>query len=385
MTLRELVLLAGGSVNDSHLPPCISLEQYERLSSWLSLLQHFADGHSKASKGPKIVLLFARSPSLVCRVRTLEDGSVAIILPLGLPARVRVLARLLLGYFEPELDIKIVASLVDDIPESDWEIAPSLVPLFGEFADESEHWQRLDILDSQLKLAPEIEPAVDDLLWVAVCYLTCHELAHAIQGHFPVVERARVDSRLTQQIGDASFRKALEVDADHAATTFMLLITHMKMESEGVEAEIGSAFFWIGYAITLIFGLYDSRRKALSLYSESFYPHPVIRHALFLDFATEMIAKQLPAQKKIWGEQSVRGWEKCVHAFRRLDVDVFTGKFGADTKNTEELVKFVPVTAMNYNIFDSSFVSEKKNEERALASRILQRVGLGSTSDDASG
>ena len=377
MILQEFILLAGGGVDNLSLPRNIHRKDFKLLTFWLELLQGVIDAYSKV-KGLKVTLHFILSPSLVCRTRPLEDGSVAILVPLGLPVRIRILARILLGYFGQESITRFANSLLDDIPESDWRIAPSLIPVFGEFVDESAHWRQLGILDSQLELNPEIEPAVYDLLWVALCYLTCHEFAHAIRGHFSVVEQIRSNSQTIQKLGgENNLRKALEIDADAVATSLMLLITREKMEAEGVAGDASSAFFWIGYAFTLIFGLYDSRRKALNLYSKAFYPHPIVRHALILDFAELAFAQNDPAMEKSWTETSIKGWHECVSALRHLDVDVFMGKFGT-ARNNEELAKFVPVTAMNYTIFDTSYVKDQVRNARALTESVLNQVGLGS-------
>jgi hypothetical protein len=377
MNLDELILVTGGSVHSSRLPSCVSREQYRILKSWLQYLQQFVDGVSKGAKGPKVTLHFSLSPSLVCRTRTLDDGSVAVLLPLGLPVRVRTFARLLLRYFGQQSGIRLAASLLDDYPESHWRIAPSLVPLFGELADESEHWRLLAILDSHIELKPELETVVNELVWVASCYLTWHEVAHAIRGHFSIVARARSDSRTVRSINEADMRKALEIDADASATMLMLFTTFEKMRADDVENEVDKAFFWIGYAATLVFGLYDTRRKALGLYSQAFYPHPIVRHGLFVDFATAHIAERWPKLGSVWEKENIVGWKECVAALRHLDVDVFTGKFGGNTKKSREIAKFVPVTAMTYNVFDSSFVSEGKHRERALASEVLPQLGLG--------
>jgi hypothetical protein len=335
------------------------------------------DGISKGAKVLKIELRFIQSPSLVCRIRTLDDGSVAVLLPLGLSIRVRTFGRLLLSYFGRKAPIQIASSLLDDYPESHWRIAPSLVPLFGEFADEAEHWRQLATLDSQIQIDPELEPAVNELLWAALCYLTWHEVAHAIRGHFSIEKDARTKSCNGPPIGEVDIRKALEIDADCWAAFLMLFTTLENIKAAGQEAELGSCFFWIGYSITLVFGLYDSRRKALDLYSQAFYPHPIIRHRLFLDFATAHIAERWPELAELWEKETNRGWNGCVAALRNLDVDVMTGKFGGNTKKPREVAQLVPVTAMTYNVFDQSFVHDGIQKDKALLRQVFLQFGPG--------
>ena len=64
-------------------------------------------------------------------------------------------------------------------------------------------------------------------------------------------------------------------------------------------------------------------------------------------------------------------------ALRHLELDVFTGKFGGNTQKPREIAKLVPVTAMTYNVFDQSFVSDGIQKEMALVRNVLQHVRLG--------
>ena len=61
------------------------------------------------------------------------------------------------------------------------------------------------------------------------------------------------------------------------------------------------------------------------------------------------------------------------------DVEVFTGKFGTNSKNTKQLVTFIPVTAMNYTIFDQTFIADDVREARALTHKVLSKIGLANT------
>ena len=379
MTRQEFILIAGGEVDRSKLPPSVNKNDYKIFSNWLDVLQGFVNGYTSET-GLQVTLHFILSPSLACRTKPLEDGSVAILLPLGMLVRVRILARILLRYFKKNSEIRFANSLMDDIPESDWGIAPDLNPVFGEIADESSHWQLLENLNAKTKLDKDIEPAVNDLLWVAFCYLTFHELAHAVRGHFSIVDGLRRDSKALQQIGgDGDLRKALEIDADSIATSLMLMLSLKQMDIEGRSAEMSSAFFWIGYTFTLVLGLYDSRRKALSLYSKGIYPHPIVRHSLIMDFIDGSISQNPPTWKETMTDSKVSGWNKCVDALRQLDVEVFKGKFGTNSKNTKQLVTFIPVTAMNYTIFDQTFIADDVREARALTHKVLSKIGLANT------
>ena len=377
MTLQEFIMLAGGSVEDSRLPNCISKEEFEELSNWSLLLQKVMDQHSKNSNSTRVTIHLTHSPSLVCRTKPLDDGSVAILIPLGLYMRVRVFARVLLNYYGKESNMSLLNSILDDIPESDWAIVPALIPIFGEVDDESTHWRQLADLNSTIELDPELEPAVTDLAWFAFCYLTCHEYAHAIRDHFSIVKQVKVPPTFEQPSDDVSLRKALEIDADAIAISLMLIITLMDMETKGLTGENASALYWMCYALTLVFRLYDSRRKALSLYSEGIYYHPIVRHRLIIGDADTFISRFRPTMKKKWIDDSTSGCQACVGALRHLDIDVMLGKFRGKTKNNKELAKYLPVTAMNFTTFADIFVDEQVQDARAQTSSILEKFGLG--------
>src|SRR5688500_18722983 len=102
MTLQDFILLAGGNINPSRLPRGVIREDYNLLASWTKIIQKFLEGYCQGSKTAKVGLYLVNSPSLVCRTKPVDDGSVAILVPLGLITRTRVFARILLGYYGKE-------------------------------------------------------------------------------------------------------------------------------------------------------------------------------------------------------------------------------------------------------------------------------------------
>ena len=122
---------------------------------------------------------------------------------------------------------------------------------------------------------------------------------------------------LEQLGGDTGLRKALELDADGIATQLMLMLSLEMMKVKGRTGEEAMVFYWIGYAFTMIFGLYDSRRKGLGPDSQAIYPHPIVRRALIMDITEQSIAHNFPHMKEIWIEHSTAGWKECVDALRK--------------------------------------------------------------------
>jgi hypothetical protein len=90
------------------------------------------DSFSQRANSSTTTIVLDRSPSIVCRVGLLDDGKAALAFPLGVIARTRILARLLLQYLGQKPNVRIATSNLDDRPESESLVAPMLIPLFGQ-------------------------------------------------------------------------------------------------------------------------------------------------------------------------------------------------------------------------------------------------------------
>lgn len=121
----------------------------------------------------------------------------------------------------------------------------------------------------------------------------------------------------------------------------------------------------------MVFGLYDTRRKALSLYSDAHYPHPLVRRQLFSDFAATYIRDHRPELVDPWRACERAGWAACIEALRHMDVAALIGKFGG----TEAHAQLTPVTALTYTVFDAMYVRNWADEEIALAEDRLGGLG----------
>jgi hypothetical protein len=374
MNLEEFRFLAGGEVDEGALPGAITLEQYRLFSGWLeSLQQQWLDPFTEGAQCSNVVLVLSRSPSMVCRVRLLDDGSAGLVVPLGVLVRTTVLARLLLESFDQadEPSIHVVASVQDERAESDWEIAPRLVPLFGECSDDNDHWLALASLGVSSPPSPRVEQSANDIVWACIVYLIWHEVAHIARQHFTLLDHARRNPDLRRDgVDDAAVRRALEFDADLVAAQLLLSTALEELEATD-DATRDTGFQWMGYAVAMVFALYDTRRKALSLYSDAYYPHPLVRRQLFSDVAATYIANNRADLVDTWRAHERAGWSACVKALRHMDVDTMTGRFGgtADARS-----RFTPVTALTYTYFDSMFMREWADEEVAHAEEIFGLV-----------
>lgn len=368
MKLDELVTLVGGPVAEAALPAPVTVDEHRLFTSMLRNLQSLAGPIAEATDSAPVVLTQSRSPSLVCRVRLLDDNSAAIVVPLGVLARTRTFARILLHALhegESEPVISLANSAMDDISEEDWEIAPALVPLFGEIRDETDHWDQLAELDAGLSREGVEDDTLEGITMACVYYLVWHEVAHVLRGHFDLIKKeARIDLQPAPR-DETAIRRALEIDADSAASELYLFSTVVQLEQYDREA-IDGVFFFAGYGLALLFGLYDVRRKALGLYSETFYPHPLVRLRLFDGFVRAWLNEHRPALLAMWDARQSDGWNLCIQSLRRLDIQVLLGAFGRSDDGTVH--RSVPATSLNYTVFDWTFIAEE-------AERLVDETG----------
>jgi hypothetical protein len=369
MDLENAVAVAGGRIaSTADLCDSISTEELEIVERWLADIQDIIDDLSEGAESARIQVVLTRSPTLALRMRPLDDGSVIILFPIGLVVRIRILATLLLSYADRDYTNRFVASIFDDRPESDWELPPRLRPIFGEFVEDDYHWQNLAELATEWVPDTELNLILRDVTWAAMAYVVMHEVGHVLGGHSDALHRIREGGLAPAlSVDQQEFERALELDADDSGAGLFLLMVEVRLDQLGTSEYRAEVFHWIGFAVTLLFGMYDTRRKALGLYAEKKYPHPVIRHMLFLRSTVGYLSTEKPEWLEAWQRYEYAGWTRCVQAFWRLDEDSFVGKFGIPARQG---VQYAPVTALNYNISDSFSTDDKLEREI----RLLQKV-----------
>jgi hypothetical protein len=276
--------------------------------------------------------------------------------------------------------MRFIASLLDDRPESDWELPPRLRPIFGEFVEDDHHWQLLGELAAEWVPDTDLNLAMREVTWSAMAYVVMHEVSHVLRGHSSALRWIQEDRPARALPMDhQEFQRGLELDADDWGAGLFLFMVEITLDQSRTSDYRANAFHWIGFAVTLLFGMYDTRRKALGLYSERKYPHPVVRHKLFVRSTNGYLGAQMPEWLDDWQRHEYDGWEQCVQAFWRLDEDSAVGKFGVPSRQG---VQYFPVTALNYNIFDSSFTDDQLEHEIALLESVVHLLIAGDKTRD---
>ena len=388
MDLGTAVEVAGGRIAGlADLSGSLSADELGQTEYWITTLQDLADGYRAGAGSEPVSIVLTRSPSLALRTRPVDDGSIVVLVPIGLIVRIRVLATLLLGYPDDGFKIKVAASLLDDAPDGGWEIATRLGPVFGEYLDDGDHWQRLAGLIGAQARDADLDAALVNTTWASVTLVVLHELAHVMRGHLDALRRFDAG-----QLGPAvtlehsQFRRGLELDADVSGAELFMSLLQVTEGERLTEPEYRSGvFFWTGFASTLLFGMYDTRRKTLGLYGNGLYPHPLIRHQIWGMASDRIVSQIMPEWFSDWQQAVRQGWTRCVEAFWSLDVDVFRGKF---SDPPQQGFRCAPVTALHYSMFDAPFNEEQIQREIRLfesVQRILDnlRQGLAFRGDGA--
>lgn len=197
MDLETAVAIAGGRIaNPADLYDSILAEEFAIVEVWLARIQKIIDLLTEGAECERISAVLTRSPTLALRMRPLDDGSVVLLVPIGIIVRIRLLAALLLIYPDRDYVMRIVAPLTDDRPESDWELPPRLRPIFGEFIDDDHHWQLLGRFASEWAPEPELNLTLREVTWSAMTYAVMHEVAHVLRGHLGANLRKLQEDRL---------------------------------------------------------------------------------------------------------------------------------------------------------------------------------------------
>ncbi len=345
LSLEEALRLAGGAITANNKPNLISANQYLDMVSTLdSLGAHFTEILESADLahigGP---LVLTNSPSFSCSAKVLPDGSFALFVPMGVPARLRVLARLLLRFWGKESRIRVVRSVFDNIPNEKDSVPPQLRPIFLEELTSDPYWNELNKLDESIEIDGTFETDVRELVHLGLVFMASHEFSHVLHGHFDLMSRARTEDL---GIDQSALRKGMEVDADAGASAIAMRVLMKDVESAAkshLDVSIATGWLRLAYVVTLIFAVTDSHRKFAYGYQQSYYNHPMVRCELFFSSATKSISGSKEA-KQLWQKKSTEGWMKCVFALNDLTREAWSGKYG----NLPDGVPHAPLHALLY-------------------------------------
>src|ERR1044072_8063612 len=96
-SLESVIRLAGGLVTPKNCPAAVSdLHLLIVTANLESLGTFYSTIRERYSCKSHVSIALVHSPSFACKVRRIDKDEYIILVPIGVPARLRVLARLLL-------------------------------------------------------------------------------------------------------------------------------------------------------------------------------------------------------------------------------------------------------------------------------------------------
>ncbi|MEO6731647.1 MAG: hypothetical protein ABIN01_10555 [Ferruginibacter sp.] len=333
---NENLLIHGGLAVKEKLPAVIPTEEFESLQQTL-IISETAFNYilQKEENSPRYVKIFpVQSTSMACSVRKLDAVNALIVIPLGVIARIRVLARLLLKYWNASYNIGILNSPLDNIPENSWVIPEKLKPLLGSYlpGEEKKFWQDINELDKSIGLPEAYDNDVSELLHLALVHLASHEFAHFWQKHFELLKLGLTPKQLKKyDLTQLKIEKGVELHADNVAgqLSMDILLTQVMISYPSNDYDAYSrGFLRLSYITTLIFSLYDPRRKYLLAYDRNLYTHPLVRRHLIFQASDDRLKERGPELHNHWQANELHGWTKCMQALNDLNLDCLKGDFG---------------------------------------------------------
>lgn len=373
----ENLSLYGGLALADNLPPVLTRREFESICDSLFLSESVFNAFLVDEEEGRSVNIFpVKSTSLACAIRPTKNHGATIVVPLGAITRIHILARLLLQYWNKSKYINIINSPLDDIPEEKWFIPEKLRPLFGEYSpsDTQAFWRDLEQLNSEIELPSGFDTDVAELLHLGVVHLVAHEFAHFWLKHFELLQAdLSVEELRKFGMSQIELEKGVELHADALAgkLSMLILCSQVKNAFGGDDGNaFARGFLRLSYVITLLFSLYDPRRKYLRAYDQDRYIHPLVRRHLVIESANHELYSSVEFSKwlELWNKNELHGWIECMYALNDLNVDCMSGKYGS----LEGHQFTFPVHITLGGSFTAPFIDRMVKESKDLVDRFLR-------------
>lgn len=214
MLLEEFIASAGGAVAAEELTAALSPAGATAALQASDMLTSFIEGAIRAHSLGCVHLVVTASTAMHCRARQVDDGHRVILVPVGILARTRAMARRLLWHLEQGGPvISMIGSPMDE--REDWELAPDLRPLLGDIEDDDAFWTESARFDARTPRSRKRDARAHNVMRHCFTYLVLHELAHLTNGHAELLQLAAAgDPRIPQDMDAATLRRGIELHAD---------------------------------------------------------------------------------------------------------------------------------------------------------------------------
>lgn len=368
--------LYGGSVQPTLLKTLATGLSFDHIQgSCLFVELFFNHLLTSTARGAEVKICLTPSTSMACALHQHGGGVFTIIVPLGVAARLRILARLLLEYWGKERRVQFLNSPLDKIAADNWHVPSRLRPLFGKnaYQDDTTFWEELAALDTLLSPVPETENDVLELQHLALVHLIAHEFTHAWEKHFSILRSDPADLHLDRyNLRPEDLEKCVELHADIIAAELStrILQSQIALAPEEADADLGRGFVRLAYVVMMLYSLYDPERKYLYAYDEDRYTHPLVRREMTLNFIERVVSIFFPDKFDDLMNNVLYGWEKCIWAVNDMNLDAMSGRFGEIEPNK----LYFPIGLAMGGIFSASYIQEETDKASELALRFIALV-----------
>jgi hypothetical protein len=321
--LGELARQARTAPADARLRETIESD-FESLSGTIELLRRLAPMLARQNGAGEVELVVTRSLSMRCAVRRLDDHRSLVLLPAGLLARVRVMNRLLLSYWDEGLPSRELIGSLWDAKSGRLLVPKKLEPLLTESVAAGQWWRKLAELDAAIELNDVFAPDVQELNHVIVTHVAWHEFGHLLRRHFEISREIEAAVQATH-LDATEVRRALECDADAVADYLSVYV--LISQASGSQHDPGLGFLRLGYGLTALYALYDPDRRVIADYVGGGYAHPQIRQQMSIE--NQGGAARTFDLDALYGENAAIGADRCISALTHLELDAIEGRWGA--------------------------------------------------------
>lgn len=354
--INDIITRAGGLVTEESWPSAIPVLYFEEVIGTLNFLSdNYEMICNRYGSKAKVTIVLTQSPSFSCKVTKVDKDRYLILIPLGVPARICILARIVLPYIDNGQNILMVSSLRDNIQIRDECIPKLLHPIFLDNPDYENYWDALNELYNQITPNLTLEDDVIHILRISLIFLVSHELTHILNGHLDLLERSNLE---TVGLSKELLMRGIEIDADDEAAALSMLLLQLVYDPD-------FAHFRLGFATTMLFGISDVQQRRFANYEGGRYNHPVVRCDIFANAVAKCIDAS-PKKKKHILDILNKGWEKCVFAFNCLHMDAWQGRFGNFSKKCDSH----PFHLLLYGRSESLIIDQMASD----AEKLLRQV-----------
>ncbi len=366
----------GGPVDSAVLPATIPDDSFKEAQGSILFVERFFNHLLKSTKrGTEVKICITRSTSMACSLHQHAGEVFTIIVPLGVIARLRVLTRMLLEYWDQEKKVVILNSPLDKIAPDNWHIPSRMIPLFGQNMDQDDEkfWTGLAELDAMLSPAPESAQDVLELQHLALVHLIAHEFTHAWERHLSILKSNMSDVSLAPyDLHRKDLEKCIELHADIMAVELSTRILELQVHGADSDADVSlvRGFLRMGYMVTMLYSLYDPERKYLYAYDKDRYTHPLVRREMSIDFIRKIVSLLFPDMLDHVMENVKHGWMRCLWAINDMNLDAMSGKFG----KIESGKLYFPIGLAMGGDASASYIAQEINTATNLVLRFVNLV-----------